>query len=418
MDASFLILLMFILTLWSAFFSASEISLFSLSSAKVRSYRTHGDSRKQLIAHLLAHPRDLLVTVYVFNTLVNILIQNVASSLFGEYSSWALKVGVPLVVTLVFGEILPKNLALQNNAAVAYRVAPMINSLQEWTKPILKGITRITSFLSRIMFFFLRKEETISKEELQHVLRSSQQHGLLHADEAQLVRGYFNLRDSLVKELMRPREDVISYDVNEPLSKLTHRFVDLECSRIPVCKGNLDNLLGIITASQFFVHQHEFKSPADLQKYLYKPFFIPETARAPVALKQLDERNHEVAMVVDEYGAIQGLISYEDLVEVVIGEIEDRRDENARFTASGDNVVIASGKLELAEFEEIFGVKLNSPNNMVTLGGWLTEHLGDIPKSGANFQIGQFFFHILAADPNRIRRVYIRKNPTDGEEKS
>jgi putative hemolysin len=123
----------------------------------------------------------------------------------------------------------------------------------------------------------------------------------------------------------------------------------------------------------------------------------------------LDERNHEVAMVVDEYGSITGLICYEDLVEVVIGEIADRRDEKKLYTRSGKNVIITSGKLELSEFEEIFGVGLSSANNMMTVGGWLTEQLGDIPKSGSNFQIGDFFFHILAADPNRIVRLYIRK---------
>lgn len=400
---------LFFLTLCSAFFSASEIALFSLSSAKIRSFQNQVDKRKQLIARLLLHPRDLLVTIFLFNTAVNILIQSSSSDLFGREAGWLLKVGVPLVLTLIFGEILPKNLALQNNSAVAYFVAPLVHFLQESVAPIRKIITRITSVLSRIMFFPLKKVENISKEEFHHVLRTSQEHGLLHPDEAQLVRGYFNLKSSLVKELMRPREDIIAYDIHEPLSELTHRFVDLECSRIPVYEGQLDNLLGIMTATHFFLRRHQLQTSDELRSCLISPFFIPETTKAPVALKQLDERNHEVAMVVDEYGSITGLICYEDLVEVVIGEITDRRDETSHYIRSGENVIIASGKLELSEFEEIFGIVLPSPNNMVTIGGWLTEYLGDIPKMGTNIQIGELFFHVLAADPNRIKRLYIRK---------
>src|SRR5690606_13399137 len=132
------------------------------------------------------------------------------------------KVGVPLILTLVFGEIIPKYIGMQNNASVAYLVAPLINQFQIWLKPLRHWIIAITYPISRLLFFYLEKEDSISKEELEHVLKTSEQHGVLSPDEAELVSGYLNLQDSIVKELMRPREDILYYNINDPLTKLTY----------------------------------------------------------------------------------------------------------------------------------------------------------------------------------------------------
>ena len=181
---------------------------------------------------------------------------------------------------------------------------------------------------------------------------------------------------------MRPREDVIFYDIDEPLSKLIYLFVDQQCSRIPVCKEGLDKVMGIITGHQFFLHRDALRTPQDLLPILTKPFFVPETMHASGLIRQMYSRRESLSLVVDEYGSISGLITLEDLVETVIGEIKDARDTKSRYTRSGDDILIASGKLELAEFEELFGVTMPTENNRVTLGGWLTEQLGDIPKTG------------------------------------
>lgn len=130
---------------------------------------------------------------------------------------------------------------------------------------------------------------------------------------------------------------------------------------------------------------------------------------AKALLRQMYEKQVSLATVVDEYGSVSGLITIEDLVETVVGEITDRRDEKSRYTRSGEDVIIASGKLELIDFEDIFNIPLTSENHMLTLGGWLTEQLGEIPKSGTKYLTDQFLFHVLAADPNRIRRIYVRR---------
>lgn len=404
-----LIVLLFILLLFSGFFSASETSLFSLSSLKVKAYKNDPDPRKRLVSELLSSPRDLLVTIIMINIAVNILVQNVSASLFGNHSNWLLNVGVPLALTLVLGEVIPKSIGLVNNSRISYRVAPVMYFFQRVLSPVRKALVTITSFVSRVMFFFLRKEDEISIDELQHALRTSRQYGVLHTEEAELIRGYLALQESTVKEQMRPREEVLFFDLGEPLSRLVHLFVDQECSRIPVCNEGLDRIVGVMTSKQFFLHRESIKLPSDIEKILEKPFFVPESIAAKVLLRQLYDRQESLAIVVDEYGSVSGLIALEDLVETVIGEIADRRDEKNLFTLSGDGVIIASGKMELADLEKLFDIPFVSQNNMVTVGGYLTEKMGDIPKSGSKLITDDCLFHVLAADPTRVRRVYIRR---------
>ncbi len=397
------------LTFWSAFFSASEIALFSLSPTKIRSYQSSHDQRKRLIARLVLQPRDLLVTVFMMNTVVNILLQNVTSAMFGTLSSWLLKVGVPLLITLILGEIIPKYIALQKNIQLSYRVAPTIDFLTRILKPIREITVKVTTIVSGLMFFFLKKEKNISREEIAHVLSSSMTTGILSTDEAELIQGYLDLKEAQIKELMRPREEIISFDLQEPLSKLIHLFVDQECTRIPVCEKGIDTAIGVITAQNYFIHRPAIKKTEDLKKYLEKPFFVPENTDAKILLKKFAEKDEHLALIVDEYGAITGLLTREDLFEEVVGEIEDRRDQEPLYLKTGKDVIIASGKLELEELAELTGVQLISPNGMLTIGGWLTEQIGEIPKSGTNFETAEFLFQILAAEPNRIKKVYIRK---------
>lgn len=405
----FITFLIFVLCIFSGYFSAAQTALLSLSPMQVKSYRQSKEDRKQLIARLVSKPRDLLVTLFMLDTLVNLLIQNLASGLFGAYSSWGLRVGVPLLLTLVLGEIIPKSLAFAHKTRVAFLVAPLIAKIEKVVDPVRSFLTTLTSHVSSLLFFFLKREKEISEEELHHVLKTSQIHGILSAEEAELIDGYLTLQEVSVKELMRPRDEVLVYYLNEPISRLTHLFVEEACSRIPVCVNSIENIKGVIAATDFFLYRDKIFQPEDILIYLKQPFFVPEVTKARLLLKQFSQKKESFALVIDEYGSFSGLITHEDLVEAVVGDITDRRDEKRSYTRSGHNVIIASGKLELMEFEEIFHVELKSVANQVTIGGWLTEQIGNIPKAGMHYESNGFLFKILAADPTRIRRVYIRK---------
>lgn len=392
-----------------AFVSASEVALFSISSLKLKTYRHSEDKRLRLVSEILSQPRDLLITLIILNVVLSILIQNIVSALFGEFSGWLLSVGVPLVLILIFGEVIPKSIALVRSEEIAPLAAGPISIIKKILLPVSRSMVFATNALSRIIFFFLKKEREISNDELQHTLRTSRLTGVLSSDEADLMRGYLNLQNATAKELMRPREEVLFFELDEPLSRLIHLFVDQECTRIPICKEGLDQVIGIMTSGRFFLARGSLNETSDLLPHLKKPFFVPEAIPAHNLLEQMYAKKESLAMVVDEYGSLSGLLALEDLVEVVVGEIIDRRDEKSRYTRSGEDVIIASGKLEIMELENLFDVELKSENNMVTVGGWLTEQLGDIPKSGTKYQYNNLLFHVLSSDIKRVRRVYIRR---------
>ncbi len=357
-------------------------------------------------------PRDVLVTILMFNVVSNLLIQNTVSSIFDQFPNWMLKVGVPLVLTLVFGEVLPKSIALPNNAAIAPYAARPIYWLMNAFRPIRSRLNTFAGLLSRMIFCFLPDEKDVSADELRHVVKTSLKSGILTKHEAELIEGTLDLKEATVKELMRPREEVLFFDIHEPLSQLVSLFVDQQCTRIPVCDGQLDLVLGILSTRRFFLHQEQIKASEDVRAILRKPYYVPESMRGWALLQALREIGEDMAIVVDEYGSVCGLITQEDLIETVVGEIADRRDEKSLYTRSGSDVLIASGKLEIQEFEDLFGIPLKPQGQAVTLGGWLIEQLEDIPPAGTKYVTDEFLFYVLAADPNRIRRIYVRKVPS------
>lgn len=396
------------LLIMSAFFSASETSLFSISPYTLSLFKSSSDNRRKLIAHLMDNPRELLVTIMMLNILINILLQNTVSSLFGENSTWLLRVGVPLVLSLFFGEIIPKSVALPYNEAVARKVAPTVAFLARILGPLRKAVVKFTSFISRILFFFMRKEGPLSEEELEHLIKFSKDRKVLDKDEYRLIRGYLNLKNSTIKEHMRPRGEILFYDINTPLDRLIFLFVDRKCSRVPVCDKVLDNLLGVISLRRFFFYQDQIKNGELLKLFLKNPLFLPESTSAWNGFHKLKKENERTAIVVNEYGSISGLVTDEDLMEQVIGKVVDERDGERRYARCSSDVIIASGQLELDELENIFGIEIKSEFNAVTLGGWLIEKMECIPQAGQKYVNDDFLFYILAADANRVKKVYVR----------
>lgn len=405
----FLIIFLSILLFISGCFSASESALFSLPSSKVKTFKQDSDNRKKLVAQLLKHPQDLLTTLIIINIFINVLVQNVVASIFGEVSGWFVNVIVPLIIILIFGEIVPKSLGLAHNEVIAVKVAPFISKAQTmlaFARKLLKGVA---SNVSRVIFGFLKKEETISVDELKYALDTSKRTGVLSQDEADIAEGYLTLQQAQVKDVMRPRDEILFYDVDTSLENLVKLFVQQECTRVPCCKGHLDQFLGVITSDVFFIHKKDIPTVKELERFYIKPMFAPESMHAEVLLNRMYEKRESFALVVDEYGAVTGLITLEDMVEIVIGEISDRKDQKTRYTRASEDSIIASGKLELVEFESIFDISLQSKHHMVTLGGWLTEMMGDIPKVGAKYETKDLSFQVIAADEKRIKRIYIRR---------
>lgn len=404
-----LITALIFLLLISAVLSGSETALFSLSSLKVRLLKKDPTWRKRLVAELLSKPKELLVTILIVNVAVNILIQNVISNVFEPSSNWFITVGIPLLLTLFFGEAIPKSIAISRNLKVSVATAPILYTIRTIITPIRKLLTKIALKISRVVFFFLRPEPEISYDELKYALITSQERGVISRDEAKLIQGALKIDEAHVKGIMSARSEILMYDISDPIDKLLYTFVDEECSQVPVVQGTIDQVIGIITSANFFVHRSHIKTGDDLRQFLKEPLFIPETISARKLLINFHAAKETIALVVDEYGQISGLVTKEDVVELVIGQIEDKRDEEVLYTRQGEDVIICSGKLELAFLEELFDTSFGHAKNAVTIGGWLTEKEGDIPLSGAKIVTNDFLFHILASSKSRVDRIYIRR---------
>lgn len=398
-----------ILILFSAFLSGSETALFSLSPLTLKSYQSGRSKRLQIISLLMQNPRQVLVTILILNVFANILIQNTVSAIFDNFSSWVLKILLPLGLTLLFGELLPKSFAMPNHIRISYLVSPVIRFFALLLRPIREPLTKATGLISRALFFFLKEEGAVSSEELKHILKTSEEKGILSEAETDLIEGTLELQHSSVKKHMRPREEILFYDIHRPIRELIALFTEKRLTRIPVCNEEVENVLGIVHLKDFFFQKQEIKRGEDIKSILKKPFFLPETSLGWQALGEMRKKGIALAIVVDEYGSVCGLLTQEDLIEAVVGEISDPRDKNSLYSKPSEDVVICSGKWELKEFQEVFGQTLETKGDAVTIGGWLIEQLEDIPLTGTKYASDEFLFYILAAEPNRIAKVYIRR---------
>lgn len=413
MIEALLLVTIVILVFCSAFCSSSEAALFSIPEVKLQAYAHSKNSTNRLLSKLLRRPQELLVTIFVLNTVVNILIQNAISGYIGAQGFWVEKILIPFVILLFLGEIFPKQLGLEKNLLISHLTARPLSFLHTIFSPLFKLIVLSANSLSKILFFYLRKGDEITPEEMQHVLKKSEELGVLHPDEAFLTAGFLELRDEQVQDVMRPKEEIIAYDISEPLSKLIYLFIERECTLIPVYEKSLDHVLGILSANIFFAYQNDISAPRQLIPFLKKPFFCPETTQAKVLLNQFEIKKEVFSLVIDEYGVITGLITKEDLMEVVIGAVTDLRDQ-IYFTRVNENTVIAKAQTDIEVIEELFGVQLENPEEAVSIGGWLIERHGDIPPAGWTYTYGKLFFKVLSADPNRITKVFIQRQGSRG----
>jgi CBS domain containing-hemolysin-like protein len=208
---------------------------------------------------------------------------------------------------------------------------------------------------------------------------------------------------------MIPRQSVFFHDIHTQVKNLRNLFAEKKLSKIPIVDRDIDNVIGTITATSFFKFNHRIHEAKDLEKIMIAPFFVPESMLARSLLAHFDQRKEEIAYLVDEYGGISGLITREDLVEIVVGQIKDIRDEKALFTKQGDDVVICDGSCELIDLEQLFDIEIPRRNLETTVGGYLLEILGDIPKSGYKVTENDLMFHVLLATEAKVSRVYVKK---------
>jgi putative hemolysin len=410
-----LLLFLAILLGFSAFFSGSETALFSLPRFSVEKLKQRKPARGEIISRLLARPRRLLISIVIGNMLVNILSSALAERLSFEVfassslqsAAWIFSTVVMTFIILIFCEVGPKVLAINRSEKVSLAVAPEIFLLQRLVTPLRVVVQAVSDFL--ISFWEKKKphrEIPLSREELETALDQGSREGTLNGDEKEMISEIFKLGDKSVRQLMTPRNEIASFEIDTPLEKIAAVIREKEYSRIPIYSGKMENVVGILYPKDLLIARVRGIERPVLADLLRRPYFIPETMKAARLLKEFLARKIHIALVVDEYGGIAGLITLDDLVEEIIGEIRERGDDPPGYEVVGEDTVQLPGRLELEYLNDEFGLDLRGENN-VTLGGFLSERLGHLPQPGDVCHLDDIRFTVVSVKKRRVDQVLL-----------
>ncbi len=412
-----LVALVAVLLFFSAFFSGSETAFFSLSRFSVAELEK-GGSRKRAIAALLRSPRMLLVTILFGNLLVNIAstsaVTALAIGLFGERG-----VGIAVLVMtfliLIFGEITPKSLAMKNAVTVAVAAVPLLKLFMIVFTPVRFVLGRIADFaVERSRRIFGNSSDAYGARELATAVELGHHEGLFDRFETELLTNLFLFVETTVREIMTPRVEVFSLDVETPLNDVIMQVRDRGFSRVPLYEGQSDNIVGVLLAKDLLRYSRDER--VSLREIMRPARFVPDSKKIRDLFGELIAVKQHIVMVVDEFGAFDGVVTLEDILEEIFGNIRDRREPRVdEYLRSGEDRIVVDGSMHLVDFNEIFETELES-REVETVAGYLIEHVGRIPREGESFRLGRLRFLVLSAEPTRVSKIKIERVSRRGEE--
>ncbi len=418
------VIIIFVLLFGSAFFSGSEVALFSLDKKKLDSNFNQTGIIYRYLINLISFPRRLLVTILIGNTIVNVAASIVAVTLaidisnqFGFSIDIILSIQILLITLLVllFGELFPKLIASKNPIKFAKLIAIPLNIFSVITYPITELITEILK-LSSSTLSFNKSKSALTKNELVDLANISKEKGAIEEGEHSLISSIVTFSAITVNEVMTPRVDIIAVSISENYEGIVEIIKNSGHSRIPVYKNNIDEIIGIVFAKDllYFINSDNSFKNFSLEKLVKKPLFIPETKLINELLQEFQEKKIHLAIVVDEYGGTAGLISLEDIIEEVVGDIWDEfdREENT-ITEVDVNKYIALGKTKLFDLNEQLNTNIIfKDDDYDTLGGLILDKAGSIPKEGYSIVMSGFKFTVKEIQKKRIKKVEVEKLKT------
>ncbi|ERI89538.1 hypothetical protein HMPREF1982_04612 [Clostridiales bacterium oral taxon 876 str. F0540] len=394
----------FILVLINAFFAASEIAVISLNKTKINYMANEGNKKAKLLIKLLEEPSKFLATIQVGITLAGFLASASAAVSISQYlAKFIDKIGITIIAgasdeislilvtiilsffTLVLGELLPKRIALQNSEGIAMFVARPILVISKITLPFVKVLTASTNFFGRI--FNVKNEDTeeeVTEEEIRMMIDVGEENGVLNETEKEMIDGIFEFDNTLAKEIMTPRTNVFTLDIETPVKEIIDKVLEEQYSRIPVYEDETDNIIGILFMKDLFIAITETK-PEEIcvRDLLRQAYFVPETKNIDILFRELQKSKNHMAILIDEYGGFSGIVTIEDLIEEVMGNIFDEYDEDyesSEYIQKMDNsTYIVNGMVGIDEINEKLSINLPS-EHFDTVGGFVIDLLGSIPK--------------------------------------
>ena len=385
-------LLLLILTLCNAFFSATEMALVSLNRARVEQKAEEGEKKYIRLLKVLENPNNFLSTIQVGITFISLLqgaslsasLGGVIASWFGDFV-WAQTAGsvISLVfltyISIVLGELYPKRIAMNLKENLAVISAPVIIFLGKIVSPFVWLLSASTNLLSRITpMQFDDADEKMTRDEIEYMLSNSEE--TLDAEEIEMLQGIFSLDELMAREVMVPRTDAFMIDINDDTQENIQEILKQNFSRIPVYDDDKDKIVGVLHTKRLL--DAGFRDGFDnivLRKILQEPLFVPETIFVDDLLRQLRNTQNQMAILLDEYGGVAGIVTLEDLLEEIVGEIDDETDKAEQFVREiGEHTYIVLGTMTINEFNDYFDVDLES-DDVDTIAGYYLTGVGNIP---------------------------------------
>ena len=396
------ILLLVILTLINAFLAASEIAVVSVNKNRIEQKAEEGDAKAKKLLKVLRDPTSFLSTIQVGITLVNILAgASLADTLASKLApilgggTAAKNIASVIILTMltyvsiVFGELYPKRIAMNKSEEVAQITSGPVRALGFVARPFVWFLSASTDLLSKITpMTFDDADSKMTRDEMRYMLETE---GVLDNDELEMLQGVFSLDTKVAREVMVPRTDAFMIDIDDDVHENIDLILSENYSRIPVYNEDKDKIIGVLHTKNLLKSAHKFGfDHIDLKELIQEPLFVPETIFIDDLLYELKKTQNQMAILLDEYGGVVGLATLEDLLEEIVGEIDDESDEvETLYSKIGENEYLIQGRMLIDEFNEVFGTDLHM-SDVDTMAGYLITALGTIPDEGEkiSFDIG------------------------------
>ncbi|HOV21878.1 MAG TPA: hemolysin family protein [bacterium] len=409
------LIFIFILVCLSAFFSASEAAFISLNKYHIQKFSDINKEKASPIEFWIKYPEKILITILVGNNIVNILVSIIAaitSEKLFHRTSIALITGIMIFIILVFGEIIPKSIGKRHCEKFVRISFYPIKFLSILLNPVIKFLIFVANFF--VLPFGQRINTimpVITKEDVKAMIEAGEEEGVIEEEEKEMIHSIFEIGDKMVKEIMIPRVKIVGVEENTKITDVIKVIEKEGYSRIPVYKNNIDKIVGIVIIKDIVAQLNKEGSTELMAKDIMRDvFFVPKTKRVLELLRDLQNKKLQMAIVVDEYGGTSGLITMEDLVEEIVGEISDEYKKDTRpYHKLPDGSFLVQGSMEIEKFEEIFDFKKDEDSDVETIAGFILDYLGKFPKTGEKFTYNNFEFTIQESDEKNIKWIKVKK---------
>lgn len=409
MDQSMItqIIIMVILLMLSAYFSATETAFSSVNKTRLKTLAEKGNKRAELTYSLAEQYDKLISTILVGNNLVNIGLASMGTVLFvriyGDIGA-TISTFIITIVVLIFGEVSPKSIAKDCPEKFAMFSAPIIRCCIFILTPVNFAFSLWKKFLAKILK--VQEDTKMSQEELIMIVDEVEQEGTLNENESELIRNAIEFTERAAEDILTHRTDLVTISVDADKEELANVFHETKFSRLLVYEENIDNIIGVVHQKDFYTGSKI--TDKSIREIMTPPVFVLRSEKINELLHSLQMNKSHVAVVLDEYGGTYGIVTMEDILEELVGEIWDEHDEVVvDFKETGKDTYVVDGSVDLDEFCEFFG--LSAESEVVSLGGWVMEQFGNIPEIGDSFEYENYVIKVTELDIHRVAQIEIKK---------